>query len=139
MEIYKDQSELMKLHIPQKRNFQQKRIGDSDSDNDDQRKTKSTRNDYDSDSDFEEAPHKRQNRGQTLEVTELMRDQIRQSIEAAKNLPIAKCRQQIIAKLEKSRVLIISGDTGCGKTTQVPKYILESGMHNQKEVNIICT
>lgn len=74
-----------------------------------------------------------------MEVTELMRDQIRQSIEAAKNLPIAKHRQQIIAKLEKSRVLIVSGDTGCGKTTQVPKFILEQGMHNGKEVHIICT
>ena len=74
-----------------------------------------------------------------MEVSALMRDQIRASIEAAKNLPIAKHRQQIIAKLEKSKVLIISGDTGCGKTTQVPKYILEWGMHNKQEVHIICT
>jgi HrpA-like RNA helicase len=54
-------------------------------------------------------------------------------------LPIAKHRQQIIAKLEKAKVLIVSGDTGCGKTTQVPKYILENGMHNNKEIHIICT
>ena len=41
--------------------------------------------------------------------------------------------------MDKSRVLVISGDTGCGKTTQVPKYILEHGNANGHEVNIICT
>lgn len=34
---------------------------------------------------------------------------------------------------------MISGDTGCGKTTQVPKYILEHGQANNQEANIICT
>jgi HrpA-like RNA helicase len=41
--------------------------------------------------------------------------------------------------LEKNRVLIISGDTGCGKTTQVPKFILENSLAQNKEVKIICT
>ena len=58
--------------------------------------------------------------------------QLKKSIENCKNvsetqfilltiiyiqLPIAKHRNQILKKLERSRVLIISGDTGCGKTT----------------------
>jgi HrpA-like RNA helicase len=117
LDTYNAQNALMKMRIPQKRTFAQKRIGDSDSDEEEnKRKTKSSKNEYDSDSAEEEA-YKRQNTGQTMEVTELMRDQIRQSIEAAKNLPIARHRQEIIAKLEKARVLIISGDTGCGKTT----------------------
>ena len=55
-------------------------------------------------------------------------NQMKQSIENAKNLPIAKHKTQILKKLERSKVLVISGDTGCGKTTQVPKYILEHGM-----------
>jgi HrpA-like RNA helicase len=42
-------------------------------------------------------------------------------------------------KLEKNRVIIISGDTGCGKTTQVPKFILESGLAQKQDVKIICT
>lgn len=36
-------------------------------------------------------------------------------------------------------MLIISGDTGCGKTTQVPKYILEQARARDEEVHIICT
>lgn len=54
-------------------------------------------------------------------------------------MPIAKKKQEIISKLEKSRVIIISGDTGCGKTTQVPKFILEDAMSKGEPVKIICT
>ena len=42
-------------------------------------------------------------------------------------------------KIERCRVTIISGDTGCGKTTQVPKYILEHAANTRQECNIICT
>ena len=54
-------------------------------------------------------------------------------------MPIAKHRNQILKKLERSKVLIISGDTGCGKTTQVPKYLIEHGAATNQEVNIIFT
>ena len=66
----------------------------------------------------------------TEERAAQLRDTVSHSIvESAKVLPIAKHKAEIINKLDKSRVIIISGDTGCGKTTQVPKYILETGLH----------
>lgn len=34
---------------------------------------------------------------------------------------------------------MISGETGCGKTTQLPQYILESEIEKLNECNIICT
>ena len=39
------------------------------------------------------------------------------------------------------QVLIISGETGCGKTTQVPQFILESEIELVRGAvcNIICT
>ncbi|XP_043285060.1 ATP-dependent RNA helicase DHX30-like [Venturia canescens] len=40
-------------------------------------------------------------------------------------LPISEYRNQIIEEIQNSRVLLIKGDTGCGKTTQVPQYIME--------------
>ena len=43
--------------------------------------------------------------------------QLKKSLESCKNLPIAKHRDQILKKMNRSRVLVISGDTGCGKTT----------------------
>ncbi|KAF4711030.1 DEAH (Asp-Glu-Ala-His) box polypeptide 34 [Perkinsus olseni] len=50
-------------------------------------------------------------------------------------LPIAKHREQILAAMESSRVVLIAGDTGCGKSTQVPQYLLEA----DRDASIICT
>ena len=65
--------------------------------------------------------------------------ELRRSLENAKNLPIAKHRTAILKKLDRNQVLVISGDTGCGKTTQVPKYLIENGRDTNTEVNNICT
>ena len=43
-------------------------------------------------------------------------------------LPIEKYREEIISKLKRNRVLIIQGETGCGKTTKVPQFLHESGI-----------
>jgi hypothetical protein len=37
------------------------------------------------------------------------------------------CRKQIVTAVRNENVLIIAGDTGCGKSTQVPQYLLEAG------------
>lgn len=39
------------------------------------------------------------------------------------------------------QVIVISGETGCGKTTQLPQYILESEIESGRGAfcNIICT
>jgi HrpA-like RNA helicase len=42
-------------------------------------------------------------------------------------------------KIDRERVVIISGDTGCGKTTQVPKYLLEKADFEKAECKIVCT
>lgn len=42
-------------------------------------------------------------------------------------LPIAAHRQELLAALAAGQVLIVAGDTGSGKTTQLPKYCLEAG------------
>ncbi|WKY07251.1 hypothetical protein Q1695_007019 [Nippostrongylus brasiliensis] len=44
-----------------------------------------------------------------------------------KELPIAERRQEILDVLESNQILIIAGDTGCGKSTQVPQYLLNNG------------
>jgi len=36
-------------------------------------------------------------------------------------------------------VVIVDGFTGCGKTTQVPQFILDSHYENEKYCNIIVT
>jgi len=54
-------------------------------------------------------------------------------------LPIAAHKAKILRKVDKNRVCIISGDTGCGKTTQVPKYLLEKADFEKQDCKIICT
>lgn len=43
------------------------------------------------------------------------------------NLPIANHRQEILDKLKIHQVILVAGDTGCGKSTQIPRYLLEAG------------
>ncbi|XP_017892913.1 probable ATP-dependent RNA helicase DHX35 isoform X2 [Ceratina calcarata] len=42
-------------------------------------------------------------------------------------LPTFKYRSHIIYLLEKYQTLVLIGETGCGKSTQLPQYLLESG------------
>lgn len=43
------------------------------------------------------------------------------------NLPVAQYKDEIISAVKKERVVIIAGDTGCGKSTQVPQYLYTAG------------
>jgi HrpA-like RNA helicase len=52
-----------------------------------------------------------------------------------KNLPIFEKRKDILEAIRKDKVTIICGDTGCGKTTQIPQYILQ----DEPQSYILCT
>ncbi|XP_036318535.1 probable ATP-dependent RNA helicase DHX34 [Rhagoletis pomonella] len=59
---------------------------------------------------------------------------IKQLRKAQKSLPISRFKQKIEEELKRTRVLIIAGDTGCGKSTQVPQFLYEFGYRS-----IACT
>jgi len=42
------------------------------------------------------------------------------------NLPVTACRQKIIETIRRHQVVVIAGDTGSGKTTQLAKMCLEA-------------
>src|SRR5450631_4473038 len=42
-------------------------------------------------------------------------------------LPISARREAILQALRENQVLIVAGDTGSGKSTQLPQYCLELG------------
>ena len=54
-----------------------------------------------------------------------------------RSLPIFKYRQEILNQLECQQVVVIAGDVGCGKTTQVPQYILENAYERRVACRII--
>ena len=42
-------------------------------------------------------------------------------------LPIAQFRREIVDGVQKNRVVVVAGDTGCGKSTQVPQFLIKAG------------
>ncbi|XP_064483577.1 probable ATP-dependent RNA helicase DHX34 isoform X2 [Ornithodoros turicata] len=54
--------------------------------------------------------------------------------EFQRNLPIAQHRGTILGALKENQVVLVAGDTGCGKSTQIPQYLLDAGYEG-----IVCT
>ncbi|XP_035705883.1 ATP-dependent DNA/RNA helicase DHX36 isoform X2 [Folsomia candida] len=56
-------------------------------------------------------------------------------------LPASKCKEEIIQSIAANQVVVISGETGCGKTTQIGQYILDDMIMQRKGsvCNILCT
>ena len=58
--------------------------------------------------------------------------------ETRKSLPIYQFREQIIQAVKDHQVLIIVGETGSGKTTQLPQYLHEAG-YTEDGMRVGCT
>ncbi|KEY72155.1 hypothetical protein S7711_00164 [Stachybotrys chartarum IBT 7711] len=58
--------------------------------------------------------------------------------ETRKSLPIYKYRDEFLAALEQYQVLVIVGETGSGKTTQLPQYLHEAG-YTKNGMKVGCT
>ncbi|XP_028221018.1 DExH-box ATP-dependent RNA helicase DExH5, mitochondrial-like [Glycine soja] len=65
----------------------------------------------------------------------------RRMLEFRRSLPAYKKKEAILSVISRNQVVIISGETGCGKTTQIPQFILESEVESVcgAACNIICT
>lgn len=65
--------------------------------------------------------------------------------EARKKLPAWSKTSEILEIVRKNQIIIISGETGCGKSTQVPQFILDDWIMNRSQsedkphINILCT
>nr|XP_043630716.1 DExH-box ATP-dependent RNA helicase DExH3 [Erigeron canadensis] len=61
--------------------------------------------------------------------------------ELRRSLPAYKEKEALLNAISRNQVIVVSGETGCGKTTQLPQYILESEIEAARgaQCNIICT
>lgn len=65
----------------------------------------------------------------------------RKMMDHRRTLPAYKEKDALLAETSRNQVVIISGETGCGKTTQIPQFILESEIECGRgaQCSIICT
>ncbi|KAG6418120.1 hypothetical protein SASPL_120319 [Salvia splendens] len=65
----------------------------------------------------------------------------RRMLDFRKSLPAFKEKERLLQAIARNQVVVISGETGCGKTTQLPQYILEANIESGRGAfcNIICT
>lgn len=56
-------------------------------------------------------------------------------------LPVDAHRQRVVSAVQSSRVVVIAGETGCGKTTRIPRFLLEEWVRGGKgaECNVLVT
>ena len=68
-------------------------------------------------------------------------DSFQQMQDFRSKLPAANFKEEFLEQLQKSQVIVVSGETGCGKTTQIPQFILENEVANDNggKCKIICT
>lgn len=59
--------------------------------------------------------------------------------EVRQSLPIYPFRDELIQAIRENQVLIVEGETGSGKTTQVPQYLHEAGFTEKGKKKIGCT
>lgn len=71
----------------------------------------------------------------------------KEMVNSRKNLPAWEMSKKILDAISSSQVTVISGETGCGKSTQTPQFILDdyfTKLQKDKKgsyesVNIVCT
>ncbi|KAI9668434.1 MAG: hypothetical protein M1831_001188 [Alyxoria varia] len=54
-------------------------------------------------------------------------------------LPMWQFKDQALAAIEQNQVTIVCGETGCGKSTQMPSYILQQELSHGRECKVYCT
>ncbi|XP_065188763.1 3'-5' RNA helicase YTHDC2-like isoform X2 [Sycon ciliatum] len=54
-------------------------------------------------------------------------------------LPVWTKQDEILQLIAKHQVILIAGGTGCGKTTQVPQFLLDAATRHNQAVQVVCT
>ncbi|KAM6919240.1 ATP-dependent RNA helicase DHX30 [Xenentodon cancila] len=65
-----------------------------------------------------------EHRAQQLNL-ELQKEWERANPGLSLELPVDAHRQKVVSAVGSSRVVVIAGETGCGKTTRIPRFLLE--------------
>lgn len=59
--------------------------------------------------------------------------------ETKHKLPVLASFNSIVDTINKNQVVIVSGETGSGKSTQIPQFLLEDSITNARKFSLVCT
>ncbi|KAK7416763.1 hypothetical protein QQX98_004955 [Neonectria punicea] len=60
-------------------------------------------------------------------------------LQSRMQLPMWHFKQQVLNTVDQNQVVIVCGETGCGKSTQVPSFLLEHQLSQGKPCKVYCT
>jgi len=68
-------------------------------------------------------------------------DRYYEILEKRQNLPAWEARKEFLKLIKRNQTVVLVGETGSGKTTQLPQFLLEAGYHvaGDKPKGIACT
>jgi flagellar biosynthesis GTPase FlhF len=77
----------------------------------------------------------------TASTTTTAKDKMKKSTSSSngynEELPIDKYRDEILHRINNDRVIVLCGETGCGKSTRVPLYLYEQSLEKNLKCKII--
>lgn len=75
------------------------------------------------------------------DLPQLYNSQYMRMLKQREHLPSYKMREKIMQLINNNQVVVISGETGCGKTTQVAQFILDDYIQNERNslCHVVCT
>ena len=68
------------------------------------------------------AENKKQEEQMKVATSEFEKIQIQRA-----NLPVTRCKKQILEYVNNNNIIIVEAETGSGKTTQIPQFLYEAG------------
>ncbi|XP_029380368.1 ATP-dependent RNA helicase DHX30 isoform X1 [Echeneis naucrates] len=87
-------------------------------------------------------PHKPLSKQEVLQLNAIIQEEWEQANPGlGVELPVDAHRQKVISAVQSSRVVVVAGETGCGKTTRIPRFLLEECVRGGEgaECNVLVT
>ena len=66
-------------------------------------------------------------------------DRYRSILSKRTKLPVYLFRDELLKAVGSNQVVVVEGETGSGKTTQIPQFLVEAGYPTQYETVVACT
>ncbi len=60
----------------------------------------------------------------------------KKNIQSIHKLPIYNYEEEIVQKVKSENIVLLIGETGCGKTTQVPQILYKHNINNNHTICI---